>query len=85
MARLTRQIGINPVQINLPQTTSVGPALIKTAQGIASREFDKAADKRTQEAQVAAAAINLVATYFPGFFLEVVSPSKWRWLRFQSH
>ena len=58
MARLTRQIGINPVQINLPQTTSVGPALIKTAQGIASREFDKAADKRTQEAQVAAAAIN---------------------------
>lgn len=58
MARLTRQIGIRAAEVRLPGQSSAGPALIKTAATFADREFEKQADKRTQEAQIAAAAIN---------------------------
>ncbi len=58
MARETRRIGITTAQVRLPQTQSFGPALVKTAATFASREFDKLADTRTQEAIVAASALN---------------------------
>lgn len=59
MARLRRQVGIRPkAGITLPQPASIGPALIKIASSVADSQFQKLSDKRTQEAQVAAAAIN---------------------------
>jgi hypothetical protein len=44
--------------VNLPERVSVGPAIVNTAQGVADRAFEKQADKRTQEAMIAAAALN---------------------------
>jgi len=58
MARSRRQIGISPVQVNLPERKSIGPAIIKTGATLANIEFEKAADKRTQEARLAAAQLN---------------------------
>ena len=58
MARLRRQIGITGAEVRLPQQQSVGPAIIKTASNFAQRAYDKKADQRTQEAQIAARAIN---------------------------
>jgi len=58
MARETRRIGIRTAEVRLPTTVSVGPAIIKTAATIAEREFEKAADRKTQEAVVAANALN---------------------------
>ena len=58
MARLDRRIGIRSAEVRLPPPQSAGPALIKTAQGIAEREFEKAADIKNQEAQQAAAKLN---------------------------
>jgi hypothetical protein len=58
MARDTRRIGIRTAEVRLPGPASFGPALVKTAGAIAERAFEKAADKRTQEAVVAANALN---------------------------
>ena len=58
MAREFRRIGIRTAEVRLPAPASVGPALLKTASGIADRAFAAQSDKRTQEAQVAAAALN---------------------------
>jgi len=58
MARLRRQIGINTAAVRLPETTSVGPALVKTATSVANLAFERNADRVTQEAQMAAAALN---------------------------
>ena len=58
MARETRRIGIRTAQVRLPATQSVGPALVRTAASFADREFAKAADIKTQEAIVAAGALN---------------------------
>jgi len=58
MARLRRQVGIRTAQINLPRAESAGPAIVKTATSLATQAFEKQADKRTQEAQIAAAALN---------------------------
>jgi len=59
MARLTRQVGIRSAQVRLPGPSSAGPAIVKTAAGMADRAFEKQADKLTQEAQIAAADLNL--------------------------
>lgn len=58
MARETRRIGIRTAQVRLPATQSVGPAIVRTAASFADREFAKAADIKTQEAIVAAGALN---------------------------
>lgn len=58
MARLRREVGIRPVSVNLPARVTPGPAIVRTAQTVAGIAFEKQADKRTQEAQLAAAAID---------------------------
>jgi len=58
VARETRKIGIRTAQVRLPTSQSFGPALVKTAASFADREFAKLADTRTQEAIVAANALN---------------------------
>jgi len=83
MARLTRQIGITAPQVRLPQSQSVGPAIVKTAATLADIEYQKMSDKRTQEAQVAAAKLvferddegNLVAPSLPFSDNGLLAPS----------
>jgi hypothetical protein len=58
MARLSRRVGIRTAQINLPRSDSAGPAIVKTAANLGQIAFQKQADKRTQEAQLAAASLN---------------------------
>ena len=58
MAREFRQIGIRTAEVRLPEPASFGPALLKTASGVANRAFEKQADIRTQEAQNAAGLLN---------------------------
>jgi len=58
MARERRHVGINPVRVNLPERTSIGPALIKTAQTVQSIAAERGALRRTQEAQLAASKLN---------------------------
>lgn len=58
MARLGRAAGVGSAKVNLPGLKSVGPALLKTGetgQAIAQR---RGANKRTQEAQLAASLLN---------------------------
>lgn len=56
--KVRRQVGIRHARISIPERASAGPALIRSAQSIADREFEKLSDQRTQEAQVAAAKLN---------------------------
>jgi len=58
MGRLTRQVGINPVRVSLPERASIGPAMIKTAQTVKDIAAQKGIARRTKEANLAAQQMN---------------------------
>lgn len=58
MARLTRNTSIVVPQSRGQQITSVGPALLNLGSQLQKQAFDRGADKRTAEAQLAAASLN---------------------------
>ena len=58
MAKLTRSVGIAAIKTNLPRRSSIGSAIVNLAGNAADEAFRRTADKRTQEANAAAEAMD---------------------------